>query len=180
MALKNVDAEYSLVGRYMDGTEVSHYMLTSEKYANGRKVTREAFIYYVGQGKVKHVFGQVSDGKFLLRGDDTMDISSLPIVDASGALKVSGEAAKLRNGVTAESKMVQFRIVHKAVSADGKRGFIIANNGGATKPVSREDVIGMIEAGQISNARINKNGDKGIIIRLTDGRDMNSLQTVQV
>ena len=59
---------YQIVGRYMDGSEVTGYHLMDISTGKNRRYSREQLAFLVGKGQVTNCSGQIYQDKLLLRG----------------------------------------------------------------------------------------------------------------
>lgn len=150
--------EYQIVGRYMDGKEVTGYHLQSLNSGKSGKYTREQVAYLVGRGQVTNCTGQIYQDKLLLRGVG-MSIESLPVQQENGGLSRTDNIGKVRKGTTAADAMTQLMIVGCIKNGRETIGYVLQNSGGAQKRFSRQNVLTLASQGRIGNARIqNYNG----------------------
>ena len=145
--------EYQIVGRYMDGKEVTGYHLQSIETGKAGKYTREQVAYLVGRGQITNCEGQIYKDKVLFRGVG-MNLDDLPIQQENGELYRTDSIGKVRKGTDAASAMTQFMLVKSIVSGRNTVGYVVQNAGGATKPATRQQVLGLAQSGKIGNARV--------------------------
>lgn len=145
--------EYQIVGRYMDGKEVTGYHLHSIETGKSGKYTREQVAYLVGRGQVTNCEGQIYKDKVLFRGVG-MNIDDLPVQQENGGLSRTDAIGKVRKGTDTASAMTQFMLVKSIVSGRNTIGYVIQNAGGATKPANRQQVLELAQAGRLGNARV--------------------------
>jgi len=161
-------ARYTIVGRYMDGSSVTGYHLLD---VNGeqRRVTREQVIFLVGKGDISNCRGQLHKDDVILRGVG-INLNDLPVVNENtGELKNTANLGRVARGATTEQALAQFMIVGKIIQGNRTIGFTIANAGGATKDISREQAEKLAGRLRIGNARLQEyKGRK--IIRLINGK----------
>lgn len=154
--------EYQIVGRYMDGTEVTGYQLMSMDTGKTAIYNKEQVAFLVGKGQITNCEGQIYQDKFLLRGKG-MKISELPVYQKSGALTKTDSLGKIRRGTSAEDAMTQVTI--SAVVTDGRNvvGYVVKNSAGATKVIDRMQLLTEAKAGRIGNARVQMYNGKPIL-----------------
>lgn len=152
--------EYQIVGRYMDGKEVTAYHLQSVDTGKSGKYTKEQVYYLVGRGQITNCEGGLYKDKVLLRGVG-ISLDDLPVQQEDGSLSRTSNIGRVRRGTTAADAMTQFMIVGTLVRGRNTLGYIIQNAGGATKQIDRNQMLQLAEAGKIGNARVqNYNGKK--------------------
>ena len=152
--------EYQIVGRYMDGKEVTAYHLQSVDTGKSGKYTKEQVYYLVGRGQITNCEGGLYKDKVLLRGVG-VSLDDLPVQQEDGSLRRTDNIGKVRKGTSAADAMTQFMIVGTLVSGRNTVGYVIRNAGGATTNVNREQLLALASQGRIGNARVqNYNGKK--------------------
>lgn len=151
MAAKRV--QYQIVGRYMDGKEVTGYHLQSIETGKSGRYTKEQVIYLVGRDQVTNCTGQIYQDKVLLRGNG-MSFEDLPIQQENGTLKNTESIGKVRRGTEAADAMNQFMIIGTVKDGRNTVGYIVRNAGNGTNRVRRDQVIELATAGKIGNARV--------------------------
>lgn len=163
MAIKTM---YQIVGRYMNGSEVTGYHLHSMETGKSGKFTREQVAFLVGKGQVTNCTGQVYQDKLILRGTNG-SLEDLPIQQEDGRFKGSDAIGHVRRNTTGAAAMEQFLIV--GVLRNGKEvvGYIVQNAGGATKKLRKTVVVKMAQEGKIGNARVQMNNGH-ILLRGVD------------
>jgi len=150
--------EYQIVGRYMDGKEVTGYHLQSLESGKSGRYTKEQVYYLVGRGQVTNCEGSLYKDKVLLRGVG-VSLDDLPVQQEDGSLRRTDNIGKVRKGTSAADAMTQFMIVGTLVSGRNTVGYVIRNAGGATTNVNREQLLALASQGRIGNARVqNYNG----------------------
>jgi hypothetical protein len=144
---------YQIVGRYMNGAEVTGYHLQSMDSGKNGRYTREQVVYLVGRDQVTNCSGQIYQDKVLLRGVG-VSLEDLPVVqESSGEITRTENIGRVKKGTDAASALTQFTIVGTIVSGRNTIGYTIANAGGATRDISKAQVIELIGAKKIGNAR---------------------------
>ena len=150
--------EYQIVGRYMNGKEVTGYHLQSLETGKSGKYTREQVCYLVGRGQVTNCEGQIYQDKVLLRGVG-MSLDSLPVQQEDGELSRTDSVGHIRKNTTAADAMTQLMLTAAIVSGRNVVGYVVSNSGGASKNVSRADVIKLASENRLGNAKVqNYNG----------------------
>lgn len=150
--------EYQIVGRYMNGKEVTGYHLQSIDTGKAGRYTKEQVCYLVGRGQITNCTGQLYQDKVLLRGNG-MSLEDLPVQYEDGGSRNMEQLGRVRKGTSAEQAMTQFLIVGAIKSGRNTVGYVIQNAGSGIKKVKRQQVIELAQAGRIGNARVqNYNG----------------------
>lgn len=145
--------QYQIVGRYMDGKEVTGYHLQSIESGKASRYSKEQVAYLVGRGQVTNCEGQIYQDKVLLRGVG-MSLDSLPVQQEDGTLTRTGNIGKVRRGTSAEDAMTQLMIVGAIVNGRKTLGYRLQNAGGGQLRLPREKVLEEARAGRIGNARV--------------------------
>ena len=145
--------EYQIVGRYMDGKEVTGYHLQSMETGKSGRYTREQVAYLVGREQITNCVGQIYQDKVLLRGKG-MSLEDLPVQQEDGTLKRTESVGKIRRGTTASDAMEQWMIVGTIKSGKNTVGYVVQNAGCGIKRVKRNQVIDLARDGKIGNARV--------------------------
>lgn len=166
--------QYQIVGRYMNGKEVTAYHLQSIETGKAGRYSREQVAYLVGRDQVTNCVGQIYKDGLLLRGKG-MSLDSLPIQQENGTLKNTENIGRVRRGTSATDAMEQFLIVGTLKAGRNTVGYIIQNAGCGIKRVNRQKVIELARAGKIGNARVQNYKDKqtGQVKVLLRGVDCN-------
>lgn len=154
--------EYQIVGRYMDGKEVTAYHLHSAERGKDGRYTREQVCYLVGRGQVTNCVGQIYKDKVILRGVG-MSLEDLPVQQEDGELTRTDNIGKVRRGTTAAEAMTQVMITTSITSGRNTVGYIVTNAGGGTNRISREQAFKLAKAGRIGNARYQESNGKPIL-----------------
>lgn len=151
--------QYQIVGRYMDGKEVTAYHLQSMESGKSGRYTREQVCYLVGRGQITNCEGQIYADKLILRGKNGINLDELPVQQEDGRLRNTESVGKIRKGATAGDIMTQVRIIGSIKSGRNTVGYILQNSGGSTMEVTRDKLLELVQAGRIGNARLqNYNG----------------------
>ena len=147
--------EYQIVGRYMDGKEVTAYHLQSIEAEKSGRYTREQVAYLVGRGQVTNCEGQLYKDKVLLRGKG-ISLEDLPVQQEDGELTRTNNLGRIRKGTNAGDAMSQFMIIGSIVKGRNVLGYVIQNAGGGTTKIERGKLLELARAGKIGNARVQK------------------------
>lgn len=150
--------EYQIVGRYMDGKEVTGYHLQSIDTGKSGKYTKEQVCFLVGRDQVTNCTAQLYQDKVLLRGKG-MSLEDLPVQYESGESRNMEQLGRIKRGTTQTQAMEQFLIVGALKSGRNTVGYVIQNAGGGIKKIRRNQAIELAQAGRLGNARAqNYNG----------------------
>ena len=145
--------EYQVVGRYMDGKEVTAYHLHSMETGKAGKYSREQMAYLVGRGQVTNCSGQLYQDRVLFRGVGC-SLDDLPVQQENGALTRQGNIGHVRKGTTAEDAMTQVMLIGKIVKGRNVIGYFVQNAGGAKARVDRVKLLELARNGRVGNARV--------------------------
>lgn len=176
MAHKN---EYQIVGRYMDGKEVTGYHLMDLSTGNHRKYTKEQVAFLIGRGQVTNCTGRIYQDKVLLEGVG-MSLNDLPVQKEGGELTRTDSIGKIRRGTSAGDAMSQVMIQSVIVHDDDSRrviGYVATNAGGAQANLSRGKVLELAKSGRVGNARVQESN--GRILLRGVGVNLSSLPVVK-
>lgn len=154
--------EYQIVGRYMDGKEVTAYHLQSLDTGKAGRYTREQVAYLVGRGQVTNCEGQIYQDKLLLRGKG-ISLEELPVQQENGDLTRADSLGKIRRGTNTHDALTQVMIVGSIVRGRNVLGYVIQNAGGGQARVERDRLIEMARAGRVGNARVQMYNGKPIL-----------------
>lgn len=154
--------EYQIVGRYMDGKEVTAYHLQSIDTGKSGRYSREQIAYLVGRGQVTNCSGQIYQDKVLFRGVGC-SLDDLPVQQENGKLSRLDGVGHVRKGTSGEDAMTQLMIAGRVV--DGKRvlGYVVKNAGNKLATVTRERLLDLATRGKIGNARVQQYEGKPIL-----------------
>lgn len=167
---------YQIVGRYMNGKEVTGYHLQSMDSGKSGRYTREQVAFLVGRGQVTNCEGQIYQDKLLLRGVG-ISLDSLPVKQENGGLSRTDGIGRVKNGTTAADAMTQFMITSAIVSGRNVIGYVIRNAGGQTKNINRETTLKLAKEGRIGNARVQESNGKYILRGVNT--NLNELPTIK-
>ena len=154
--------EYQIVGRYMDGKEVTAYHLQSLENGKAGRYTKEQTIFLVGRGQVTNCEGQIYQDKVLLRGKG-ISLEDLPVQQENGDLSRTTGVGKVRRGTAAGDAMTQVMIVGSLVRGRNVLGYIIQNAGGGTTQIDRDKLLVLAREGRVGNARVQMYQGKPIL-----------------
>lgn len=165
---EEVKVSYSIVGRYMNGKEVTGYQIQSTK-GESKRVTREQLCLLVGRGDITNCTGQVYKKKVILKGKG-ININDLPIVDEKNSkVKNTDKIGAIKKGTSNTDAVNQLMIVRKLVSGGKPVGYVLRNAGGAERKVKRDEVVTLAKDGKIGNARVQMYNGK-VLLR---GKNLN-------
>lgn len=151
-------ASYQIVGRYMDGSEVTGYHLMDIGTGKNRRYSKEQVAFLVGKGQVTNCSGQIYQDKLLLRGVG-MSLEDLPVHQEGKGMTRTDSIGKVRKGTTAAEAMTQMMIVGTIKNGRETIGYVLQNSGGAVRKFRRDDILKLAADGRIGNARVqNYNG----------------------
>lgn len=154
--------QYQIVGRYMDGKEVTGYHLLSLETGKAGRYSREQVAYLVGRDQVTNCEGQIYKDKLLLRGVG-ISLDSLPVQQEDGELTRTANIGKVRKGTSAQDAMTQVIIVGSLVKGRNTVGYIIKNAGGGQTSIDRNKLLELARAGRVGNARVQMYQGKPIL-----------------
>lgn len=144
---------YQIVGRYMDGKEVTGYHMVRND-GKTERYTKEQVYFLVGRDQVTNCEGQLYQDKVLLRGKG-ISLDNLPVVsDKDGSLSRTEGIGKIKKGMSAQEVLTRLSIVSCLVNGRNTVGYTVQNIGGQSKNLSRDDVYKLAASGKISNAKI--------------------------
>lgn len=154
--------EYQIVGRYMDGKEVTGYHMQCLSNGRNDRYTKEQVCFLVGKGQVTNCSGQIYKDKVLLRGVG-MSLDELPIQREDGSLSRTDSVGKIRRGATAADVMTQLMLTKAIVSGRNVIGYVVTNAGGGTHNASRAQILELAKNGRIGNARYQESNGRPIL-----------------
>lgn len=154
--------EYQIVGRYMDGKEVTGYHLQCLSNSKSARYTKDQVCFLVGRGQVTNCSGQLYQDKVLLRGVG-MSLEDLPVQQEDGRLSRTDSVGKVRRGATAADVMTQLMLSKAIVSGRNVIGYVVTNAGGGTNNASRAQILELAKNGRIGNARYQESNGKPIL-----------------
>lgn len=154
--------EYQIVGRYMNGKEVTAYHLLSLETGKAGKFTKEQVAFLVGRDQVTNCSGQIYQDKVLLRGVG-MSLEDLPVQYENGDLAKTANIGHIRRGTSTADAMTQVLLAGVIVDGRSAVGYVIQNSGGGQTKVSREQLLSMARAGKVGNARVQMYQGKPIL-----------------
>ncbi len=171
----NNKESYTIVGRYMNGREVSGYHIVGGLEQSGRRITRELLIHLVSRGKIDNCTIQVYNNDIILRGKG-ISLNDLPIFDEkAGELRNTGNLGEVKTK-TSTDKLEQVMITARIMINNKCVGYEVTNVGGVTKRISRRDVLTLAGDKRIGNARTQQYNGKTLIRGV--GVELNQLPTI--
>jgi len=154
--------EYQIVGRYMDGKEVTAYHLQSIDTGKSGRYTRDQVAFLVGRDQITNCTAQIYQDKLILRGNG-MSLDDLPVQYEDGGTRNTEQLGKIRKGTTMPQAMEQFLIVGTIKSGRNTVGYVIQNAGCGIKKVKRQQVIELAQQGKLGNARVQMYNGKPLL-----------------
>jgi len=147
---------YSVVGRYMVGSEVTAYHIVGED-GSQHKVTKEQLILLADRGLMLNCRIQMYNGKPLLRGKG-VNLGELPVFDEkSGKLKRMDTVPAVRpKGKESSNVLGQIYIVGRITQGTSVVQYITRDNGGVERILSRQKVLELAQRKLIANATVQK------------------------
>ena len=134
--------QYTIIGRQMNGREVTGYYLVRTETGERALYTREATAYLVGRGHVTNCKGRIYNNEMRFMGQG-VDFNLLPI----GRDAIDKTIEELANMISIIAEIV-----------DGKKtiGYIVRHSNGEQKNLKLEDVIEAAKNGNVINARLKR------------------------
>ena len=169
--------QYQIVGRYMDGKEVTAYHLQSLENGKSGRYTKDQIYFLVGRDQITNCEGQLYQDKVILRGKG-MSLEDLPIQQENGAITRTDNVGKVRRGATTADVMTQVIIVGSLVRGRNVAGYVVQNAGGGRTSVNRDELLQLARDGRIGNARVQNY--QGRLILKGVGVDLSQLPKQQV
>lgn len=169
--------QYQIVGRYMDGKEVTAYHLQSLENGKSGRYTKDQIYFLVGRDQITNCEGQLYQDKVILRGKG-ISLEDLPIQQENGAITRTDNVGKVRRGATTADVMTQVIIVGSLVRGRNVAGYVVQNAGGGRTSVNRDELLQLARDGRIGNARVQSY--KGRLILKGVGVDLSQLPKQQV
>lgn len=169
--------QYQIVGRYMDGKEVTAYHLQSLENGKSGRYTKDQIYFLVGRDQITNCEGQLYQDKVILRGKG-MSLEDLPIQQENGTITRTDNVGKVRRGATTADVMTQVIIVGSLVRGRNVAGYVVQNAGGGRTSVNRDELLQLARDGRIGNARVQSY--QGRLILKGVGVDLSQLPKQQV
>jgi hypothetical protein len=182
-------AKWTVVARYMTGTTLDAYFLTSDS-GEYEKANKERAIFLIGKGLVANLRMQSNNGEVLIRGSG-INLNTLPIIDTpTNTLRnredVSKRVADIIDRATQSKKSrenpaAQLTITKRVMYKTACKGYELINLAGKKAIVHSAKCLEYAEAGRISNATVQKiteNGAVKIILRGKEGVNLAKLPTL--
>lgn len=152
MAYNNIT--YRVVGRYMDGKEISAYHFigsNNESFIFNKENT----IYMIGKGLIENMRISTCKGEVIIRGKG-INLNKLPVYDES---KNQYRNIEEQQGKNTDNKMAKLTIVKRIMCKTNCVGYVVKDVSGAERKLKREDVIKLVSERRISNAKLNRTID---------------------
>lgn len=155
--------KYSVVGRYMQGSEVTGYHLVGEDGVTQHKVTKDQLILLIDRGIILNCRMQMLQGKPLLRGKG-INIGELPVFDEkTGQIKRMENAPTVRTKGNTAATLGQIHIIGRITKGVSVVGYVTRDNGGIERNMSRDKVIELAAQKMIANATVQKYNGKYLL-----------------
>ncbi len=177
MANKQItnSGNYSVAGRYMSGPEVIAYHLVGED-GTQQKVSRDQLIYLVGRGVIVNLRAQMYGDQLLLRGKN-INLNELPVYDEKkGEMRRVEEGPKVKVKDNSGSPLGQMKIIARIKKDTQCIGYMLVDNGGTERKLSRQQVLKLASQGLIGNATVQNN--KGTVLLRGVGVDLMKLPVI--
>lgn len=154
--------QYQIVGRCMNGTSVTGYVMQSIETGKSGKFTREQTALLVGRGQVTNCDATIYQDKVIFKGIG-VSLDSLPII-RDGSVQNTDRIGHVRRDTTPEQAVNQYMLAGVITNGRNTVGYVIRNAGGQQKKIQREDCLKLAQANRLGNARI-QNYNGRIILR---------------
>lgn len=162
---------YRIVGRSMNGTNVTGYYLQDAQSGNKSSYcTREQLIFMLGRGQIQNAEGQLCNNRVLIRGKG-VNLDSLPVRYEN--------TARDAKGTNENSDKVN--IVRIIVDSNDNRiivGYTIVNSRGIMENVDRNTAVELAKQNRLGNARCQVY--KGNYIIRGSGVDLGKLPRIKL
>jgi len=172
---KTLGKSYSVVGRYMTGSEVTAYHLRA---GDGEQlyVTKERAVHMIGRGLIENLRVQYSGSSVIIRGKG-VNLMKLPVFDEK-TQRIRGEAGEIK------VKKLGTMVITKAIQDRGKTiGYELKDASGKNLRVQISKVRELAKEGLIYNAKVQdyeKDGKRRVILRGHNGTQLNELPKLWV
>ena len=167
---------YQIVGRYMNGKEITAYHLQDLDSGKSGKYSKDAVCLLIGKGQITNCSAQIYQGKVLLRGEG-ISLDSLPTKQENGGLSRTDGIGKVRRGTSVADAMTQLMLTKAIVSGRNVVGYVVTNAGGGVGNLDRQKTLEYAKAGRIGNARYQESNGRPILRGV--GINLNELPVVQ-
>lgn len=170
---------FSIIGRYMRGTEVIAYRLIDNNTGEQKRYSKEQVYCLVGAERVTNCSYRFYKEKVLLE-DVGVSLSELPVLDIEkGKLKNTDGIGRLKRGEDLENAMS--KVICIGVTADKK--FILKSTYGSLQTVDKKELFNLVKDGKVGNLKAQYYNDNGVqreIIRRLDGGKMRDLPLISL
>lgn len=152
---------YEVTGRYMNGTVVCAYNITSSDGTN-KKVTREQLIFLLGKGVITNCTGQIYNNQVLIRGLCGLNIAELPIIEVSSGKIRNNEVTNVKpSKCDTDTIFNQVTLTHRIMNGKTNIGFQVRTHGGKVIRMGREQIIQLASKKLVTNAVVQNYNTKG-------------------
>lgn len=145
--------EYQIVGRYMNGKEVTGYHLQSIDTGKSGKYTKEQVCFLVGRDQVTNCSAQLTADSIILRGNG-ISLNELPVQYEDGTTKNMEQLGRIKHGASAQDAMAMFMLVGSIKQGRNTVGYVVQNAGCGIRKLKKQQVIELAQQGKIGNARV--------------------------
>lgn len=151
---------YRVVGRYMDGKNITGYHYVGSDYSQ-MPVTKERAIYLIGKGLVENMRVQTNtDGELIIRGKG-VNLTELPIYDTKkqefrGNGNQQNAGGQQNRAIQAGGKQVSYTIVKRIMSKTTCVGYLVKSSMGNDAKLQRDQVIKLGIEKLLTNASVQK------------------------
>ena len=158
---------YTVVGRYMDGTNVVGYHFIGTD-GEEMSATKSRTIYIIEKGLVDNMRTQRGESgnmdEMIIRGKG-VNLKTLPVYDMN--------KQSLR-GTEADTKIGKFEITHRIMRGNKCMGYQVTCSDNSTKKLDRKKILELASKGEISNAEVvrhtpSETGVEAVMLKGTGG-----------
>lgn len=184
-----VTKTYRVVGRYMNGANVSAYHLMGND-GSQLAVTKERAIYMVGKGLIDNLRIQTDAEKGVILRGKGINLLSLPVYDEKKNEIRQGYARQGQETTAHVSNLQECRITYQIRSDSTCIGYVVEDASGKSLKLRMDKVVEMAQQGIVTNATaVKKPGSvdaNGVVqpgkffLRGTNGTDLSKLPVIMI
>lgn len=166
----NVGAIYEIVGRVVNGTSVSSYILRDKRNHSLKSVSKNIVEQLALNKQIYNCQAQIYGSIVNLKGINCK-LSKLPKYDNNCNIVVD-KIERVQN-----KRQADLQIIGKILDGRKVKAYIIcalADRNKKTK-LSRNDTLRLVDSGRVLNAKIQRNGDS-IVLRGDNGYSLNDIK----
>ena len=147
---------YYVTGKYMTGSEVTAYHLTSDS-GQSLIVNKEKAILMISRGLIENMRVQYSDDEVIIRGKG-INLKTIPVFDMNKNEFRQSNAPKqgTTNKTTRQNPMSQYRIVKRMMFKTSCIGYIVVDAANRESRMKKDKAIELALKGYIINADAQK------------------------